>query len=365
MVDYKKDTKISIEDERLEAELCRWFGLLRNIKIKLSTTGEEIFLPMDMDTLRGLFKSMYTNDGQYSATMLEHAKMADMYIKNALRMLLNKYGISEDVEFLLTNYDEEKCTFTCVNDSKRVEVGLEYPNMYTRAQFISLESEKENKRYSYDLYDSKIKYTVVNYGMEENGRRVSRHYDDSHYYLSVKSGEDLVFIDIEYPSRLIDKHNNIYFLNEVLEKELLSMEGSLSITRVYDIVARRISSLKYEFKTFPKVFIQKSIVKDDNHKDEIITDRLEFVDGELVNFIYTNNGRKVSINKNGEWTVESDGQRVHTDKSGSIDFSLYVRDSAQLGRLKTVQELYDDATNAVSDAYLLSYDLVEKRGKGL
>ena len=359
MVDINWDSKIIIKDPYLEGELCDWYGILRTFRIRSNLTKNVIRFSLDREQAIEQFK--YLIDGERLDTkFIDHFRIIDGEIKTYVRKLLRTYGISDDQECELIDYNKDTCSFSVKVGEKVLDVSLKYPNEFTRKSRVSIGDFWASNEYVIDRYKSELDYELIAEQKCNVARTSHRSFDTKHYYFNLYEGNENIFICIKYPEELEDKYNNIYFDNSILEKELMSCE-ELPIIDIYELVVRILNGMGYRYDNFPSVFIQKT--KDYESEKSEVTDRIDIINGEFESFIYTKKGKKVSVDRSGAWTVEGKDHKVSNNKSGKIDINLYADNSGLLDLTKSPADIYNEAATDAEVVYLLSKSLIEEAKK--
>ena len=359
MLDINWDNRIIIRDPELEGELCDWYGILRTFRIRSDNTKN--YINFSLDRTKAVEQFGYLINGENLDTkLIYHFKMIDAQIKTLFRKLLRDYGVGEEEVCELIDYNPSTNSFSVQTESRRIEVGLRYPNEVTRKHRVALSDSTMGKEYVLDRYHRELSYDLVGLEKKNRNRKIHRSMDVKHYYLSLTEGKDNIFIDIRYPEELEDIYSNFFFDGNLIERNLLSCE-ELPIIEIYEMVISALRSYGYKFEDYPSIVIQKGrTVKD---LDNEVTDRITIKNGEFESFIYTKGNKKVYINDKGEWSVEDAVSKIKTNEAGKIDISIYGDRASLMDLVDSPHEMYSDAKADVCVVRMLSKVLLDNAKK--
>ena len=243
-------------------------------------------------------------------------------IKLEFQYVLLCAGIDKDEECYLSDLDQKNFTFNChlKKANKDVKISMRWETIDDLAQ-ITLEDDEKIASFDHLFYRNEKVSEVIpgDYTLKKGDKSCFRFMSGRYaeYTLSDKDGHSLK-IHVERPDWITEPiYDYQYHLDheKELEEYLLGLSFPIDISEVYK---KLISISLGKASDYPGINLEVKKGKD------TLTDKILLSYGNLVDFMITRDGKRVHIDKDGNWSFDTDSISVNQSTDGSVGYSIHA-----------------------------------------
>lgn len=330
--------KVVFKDRELLANLGQWLEVLAGKEEQYVSDNLVAYMPISAKTLlkEGIHKEQ------------------EEVIAYTFGLLLKKLGVPETETCVLEDYVEK--TFTCNCHFKEecddARLRFRWGDMMDFSPEIIIDYHNSKRTYEYFAAHEGKKpvlslqsFTVVN-PMNSNSVYSFLSPFDASY--KVSNGEYTLSIEISRPERIHYElgSGDVYRLNndQELVRYLLELDFPLAIDEVFKKMIESSIDVIDEHAKF-HIVAEKGI----DEKKKEITDEIRLKSGKLCVFTMTKNGKKISIDSEGEILYQDNKFALNEHKKGNMEYHLNISSMEDLPSLGTIEDNIGIARKEISD----------------
>ncbi len=299
---------VIFEDKELQVKVGQWAEMLTSKRIS-HIPGLSIYTHFDADEL-----------------IRSAAIPRELYdkIANEFERILLKAGIQPDETCIISDYDKDNFSFNChlKNSDKDKKISLRWGDPIDNLPEIIVQDESKEESYEYyPEYDNKPSNLLLRFQtLYRDNNSLFRYLYGYDTMFRLSDGSKKLQLDVTRPDYITEAGYDgyQYRLNneDVLKEYLLGLSFPVDISEVY----KRISEIALDsIKDYPEIKIVATDVIDEK---TATTDEIKLRYGKLEKFTISKNGKTISIDKNGNWTVTSPKVSINKSHDGKINYSL-------------------------------------------
>lgn len=334
---------VIFENKELQVKVGQWAEMLTSKKVS-HIPGLSIYTHLDADEL---IKSAVIPKELY-----------DM-IANEFGKILLKVGVQPDEICIISGHDKDNFSFNChlKNSDKDKKISLRWGDPIDNLPEIIVQDESKEERYEYyPEYDNKPSNLLLRFQtLYRNNNSLFRYLYGYDTMFRLSDGSKKLQLDVTRPDYITEAGYDgyQYRLNneEELQEYLLELSFPIDINEVYKIISE--ISLD-SIKDYPEI---KIVVKDEKGNT---TDEIKLHYGKLEKFTMTKNGKTVSIDNNGNWTVASPKVSINKSYDGKVNYILNMDSYEELIAYLDINQ-FTIANEEVSDAKQMIKTLFETK----
>ena len=241
-------------------------------------------------------------------------------IKLEFRYILLCAGIDKDEECYLSGLDRKNFTFNChlKKANKDVKISMRWEDIDNLAR-ITLEDDEKIVSYEHLFYRKEKLSSVIpsHYTLKRGDKSCFRFVSGSHAEYTLRDQDDhSLKIDVERPDWIEEPiYDYQYRLDHEpeLEEYLLGLTFPIDISEVYKkLISISLGKAAY----YPGIKIEAK------KGEQNTTDRIHLFYGELLDFMITRDGKRVHIDKDGNWSFDMDGISVNRSVDGKVGYNI-------------------------------------------
>lgn len=335
--------KVVFKNQLLETNIGQWLEILAGKEQQYVADGIVAFVPISARVLmdEGIYK-----DKQDA-------------IAYTFGLLLKQLGIPETETCVLDDYDEKTFSCNCYFESERETAKFSFRWGDMMDYLPEWNIEYHNARRCYEYYAARdgkkpilslSSLTVVN---PKNSNSVYSYLSPFDANYQVTNGDMCLSIKVNRPESISYSPSSRYVFrlknDNDLVKYLLELSFPIELDQVYKKL--REVSLDFDVECSNVHLVVKKGVED---KDKKTTDEIYIKDGELQIFTLTKNGKKVSIDNDGNTLYQDKVVAVNQHSDKSFEYHLVVASRERLSSLGTIEENLDKASKEILDTRSLA-----------
>ena len=307
---------VKFNDTKLQLKIGEWTGILNSKKLsQLSYLNNYPYLDVEE-----LIKK--TNILEDTTDLLNN-------ISKEFGKILKELGVDKDEICTIDYHNIDDFSFNCHFEkaNKDAKISLKWDDIDHDPR-ISIEDNNKKEEYYYGrAYNNKpSKLYFKNYTLYRENNSLFRYLTES--FASFRLNENNYSLSLEV-SRPKGNKDSVYKLNneEELQEYLLNLSFPIDISDVY----KHISEIALgPINEYP--YIQIEVKNNIDKKNSITTDYIYIKNGQLTNFIITKNEKKISIDKDDNWSFTTEKVSINKTNNGKIDYRLNLDSHEELIR---------------------------------
>jgi len=344
----------------------------------VSIVGEYVMGSNKKNYSKNIFKSIPTiifNDCNELELLLGDWLGNNKSSYENMGLLMYKLGIVQDENVIIQicKYRKEDNSFYCIVDSGQI-YQIRFKNLNVKEFNPEIEVSVCNEKFTYEcipmnMNELGMRVIQKSYSIYQNGITYIRYLSMDNALYVVDNGRYVLEFGVSKPKEmtlpLFDGQGNYskYKLNneEDLVSYLISLDYPLSVIDVYNDI-KRISL--GDVNEYPRLLLK--ISKKNLKLGNKVTDLIHINNGVLDNFGISVNGRVIMLDKDGNWSYESDDNsssiKISLDENtNKINYNICVNNYENLDNVKLlVESNMNDANMIVSDTKRLVRKVFDK-----
>lgn len=335
--------EVIFKDKELLANLGQWLEILASSEQTYISESLVAYVPISAKVL--LEEGIHQN--QRDA------------IAYTFGLLLKQLGVPATETCIFDDYDKENfacnCHFENECDDARVrfrwgawmdalpEIILDYHNSKRTYEYLTAINGRKPKL-------SLQSFTVVN---PLNSNSIYSYLSPFDAQYKVSNGENTLSIKVDRPKRIHYESGSGYVFrlnnDQELVKYLLELDFPLAIDEVYKRMCELSIDYIDEYPNF-HIVVEKGV----DDKEKKVTDEISLKDGKLCIFTMTKNGKKVSVNSEGEILYQDNQFALNEHREGNMEYHLNIPSMEDLASLGTIEDNIAKARKEISDVRSLA-----------
>ncbi len=342
--------ELLIQNKMLEITIGQWLGVIPD-SVKSGNNGFQVISSISASEL---IKKYRVSKQQLDETNIRFANLLEMI------------GIGKGNTCLLNNFDEDELTFDCnfTDTGEVAQMKIRFGEWLDTMPGLVMDFDGIKTDYDFfhrtDDRDECLK--MSSYVTDIDGFKKFSHFaSDYTYYASVYDRDDRIDVEINYPGCL-EGNGNPFIDTKIMEEALSSI--ALPCTMEY-LCSQIEKGLKLRPSAYNMTLTMKQLSSSKGKNEEKITDKLVYSTGAIMEFTTIRNGRKVSIDYYGNWSIDSFYYKLAQNRSNTISYSIIEHGTTedQLDEATTAREIYAEAKKDMEETKKLAKKFFPKKEK--
>lgn len=286
-------------------------------------------------------------------------------IKIRFANLLKKAGFTDDETVVLSDFDENKLTFSC-NLPKTQETGdmaIRFGSFMDSGSELIVNLREYETIYEYshahDGHPDTLSVNTIRQRIGDTDKKFYHFVSEYTYYGDVYDNENKVSVKINYPEPIERFQRKNPYIDKELMKEILS-----AVTFPVDIESlcnKLATALLFPAADYPSVCIKVAKMKGNEELE--VTDEAVFHGGNFVLLTITKNGKKITIDHFDNWTYTSPEFSSGRTADNQVNYGF---NSMPLDKIKSMPNpltLFENSQEEVNEVRGLAKTLLHKGEK--